>query len=417
MNAGHRLHIAQFTNFYHPVVNGVVHSVSLYRRALTALGHNVFVFAQSASDFEDDEPFIFRYPAVPIPSQADISAAIPIAPYLDRVIPCLKIDVIHTHHPFLLGQVAATKAEELDVPLVFTFHTRYRDYSHYFPLPAEFVQEFIKTAIDSWLGEFMEKCQHIIVPSQSMLEVLSEGYGLNEQVSVIPTGIELEPYFKANGARMRRRLGWGNDRVLITVGRLAPEKNLNTLLQAAAIAMEHHPDLRLVMVGDGPSRKELKKLAIELGIAERVDFHGKVQFDDIPALLKGADLFGFASVTETQGMVTMEALAAGLPVAAVDASGTCDVVTDGSDGILSENDPESLARAFCTILDSPELYNSFREAAGRKAISFDIQYLASKMVDVYTEAIEDRKAGRKVSLTKPKLFPIDWRIFSSLSNN
>lgn len=412
-----RMQIAHYTNFYHPIVNGVVQSVSVFRKALSELGHNVFVFAQHASDYEDDEPFIFRYPAVPLPKQIDMTAAIPIAPHLDRVLPSFKLDVIHTHHPFLLGQVAANKAEELNVPLVFTFHTRYRDYTHYFPLPADFVQEFIKTAVDSWLGEFMEKCHHIIVPSQSMLEVLRAGYGLSDQVSVLPTGIDLEPFRIADGAGARRRYGWGDDKVLITVGRMAQEKNVSTLIRAAALAMQSHPDLRLVLVGDGPSRGELGELAASLGIGSRVDFIGKIAFDQVPAVLKGADLFGFASITETQGLVTMEALAAGLPVAAVDASGTRDVVSDGVEGLLTDNDPAALANAITHILDHPERTAAYREAAARKAGSFDMGFLASRLVDVYEQAKEAQRGGRKIRLNKPKLFNIDWRFFPSLTGN
>ncbi len=414
MTINDRLHIAHYTNFYHPIVNGVVHSVSLYRKTLTSLGHNVFVFAQHAADYEDEEPFIFRYPAVPISRESDMSAAIPIAPHLDRILPSLKLDVIHTHHPFLLGQVAANKAEELDIPLVFTFHTRYRDYTHYFPLPVDFVQDFIKTAVDTWMGDFMVKCHHIIVPSQSMKDILESGYGLVDSVTVIPTGIELEPYQKADREATRKRYRWNNNRILISVGRMAHEKNIETLLKAAAIAMEHHDDLRLVLVGDGPARNDLGVLAKKLGIAPNVKFIGKVPFKEIPSLLKAADIFGFASITETQGLVTMEALAAGLPVAAVDASGTRDVVTHGVEGLLTDNDPAALAEAICTIIDQPERIEAFRAAAENKARQYDLRYLAQKMVEVYAQAKEDCRSGKKVKLIKPKLFNIDWKLFPTL---
>lgn len=411
------MHIAQYTNFYHPVVNGVVRSVASYRKALSRLGHNVFVFAQSASDYEDDEPFIFRYPALQLPRLTDIAAAIPIAPYLDRILPALKIDVIHTHHPFLLGQVAANKADELGVPLVFTFHTRYRDYTHYFPLPQDFVQEFIKTAVDSWLGDFMERCHHIIVPSESMRQILEEGYGLTEHVTVIPTGIDLAPYSKGDRWAERHRRGWGDEPVLISVGRLAPEKNMETLIRAAAEVITFYPDLRVVLVGDGPSRADLEDLTHDLRIAHRVEFLGKVEFDQIPALLQAADLFGFASVTETQGLVTMEALAAGLPVAAVDASGTRDVVVNGITGVLTDQSSHALARGMLSLLDHPGRMAAFHQEAIQHARLFDIHYLANRMVELYAAAIEDRRAGRRVQLQKPRLFNIDWKFFPTLSSD
>jgi len=123
------LHIAFFTNSYYPVLNGVVRSVASFREGLMKQGHNVFVFAQYDPNYKDEEPFIFRYPSLPLPL-GDISAAIPVSPFVDQLLPALKLDVIHTHHPILLGQTAARKAAELGLPLVFTFHTQYWEYTH-----------------------------------------------------------------------------------------------------------------------------------------------------------------------------------------------------------------------------------------------------------------------------------------------
>ena len=136
------MHIAFFTNFYHPVVSGVVRSVASFREALMEQGHNVFVFAQAAAEYKDNEPFIFRYPSLPLPVSGDISAVIPVSPFVEQLLPALKLDIIHAHHPILLGQTAARKAAELDVPLVFTFHTQYWEYTHYIPFPQEAIQDF-----------------------------------------------------------------------------------------------------------------------------------------------------------------------------------------------------------------------------------------------------------------------------------
>ena len=411
-----RLHIAHFTNFYHPVVNGVVRSVSAFRQGLTDLGHNAFVFAQHSTDYDDEEPFIFRYPAVNLPLQIDVPAAIPISPTIDRLLPSLKLDVIHTHHPFLLGQVAAVKAEELDVPLVFTFHTRYRDYTHYFPLPQEAVQDFVKSAIDTWLAEYMEKCHHIVVPSNSFKEILGEGFGLNERVTVIPTGIQLAPYQQADGDLIRAKHGWGSEKILVSVGRLAPEKNWETLLHAAARVMSEVSEFRVLLIGDGPSKKDLVKLAQKLGIGERVTFLGQIPFEEVPDYLKAADLFGFASVTETQGLVTMEALAAGLPVAAVDAPGTRDGVTHGKEALLTKNDSAELAEAIRTLVLDEDLYAQYKKAAIEKASSFEIKNVSKRLVDVYRQAMEDQRRDRRVQLEKThKLFKIDWKRLPSLS--
>ncbi len=398
------MHIAYFTNFYHPIVNGVVRSVSAFRQSLTELGHNIFVFAQHASDYEDAEPFIFRYPAVNLPIQIKVPAAIPISPFVDRLLPALKLDVIHTHHPFLLGQTAATKAEELGLPLLFTFHTRYRQYVHYFPVPQETVQEFLRDAVDIWMGEYMQKCHHIIVPSESLKHQLQEDYGLTEQVTAIPTGVDIRPYQTADGRSIRAARGWGTDRVLVSVGRLASEKNWKTLLQAFALALPTHPTLRLVLIGEGPMQAELAQLAATLGVAHRVEFTGTIPFEDIPRYLKAADLFGFASTTETQGLVTMEALAAGLPVVAVNATGTQDIIRHEQDGLLTEDDSAALAQAICRILESETMYQTFKAAALRRAKDFDILTQSQRLLEVYQQAIEDKKANRTVAVPKAKKF-------------
>lgn len=396
------MHIAYFTNFYHPVVNGVVRSVSAFRQSLTTLGHNVFVFAQHAPDYEDTEPFIFRYPAINLPLQAKIPAAIPISPFVDRLLPSLKPDVIHTHHPVLLGQTAATKAEELNLPLVFTFHTRYRQYVHYFPFPQDTVQEFLRDAVDIWLGEFMQKCNHIVVPSESMKTLLKEEYGLEDRVTTIPTGVDMTPYKEADGSAIRATRGWDNDQVLISVGRLAPEKNWKTLIQAVAYALPKHPTLRLIILGDGPSRDELRNFVRELGLSARIELPGQVPFEDIPCYLKAADIFGFASTTETQGLVTMEALAAGLPVVAVNATGTRDVIRHEQDGLLTENDPTALSEALCRILENKTLFQYFKNAASERAAAFDLTLQSKRLLDVYTQAIEDKKAHQTVTVPKAK---------------
>jgi 1,2-diacylglycerol 3-alpha-glucosyltransferase len=396
------MHIAHFTNTYYPVISGVVRSVSSFRQALTRLGHNVFVFAQEENDYEDQEPFIFRYPSIHLPLAGDFPAVIPISSFIDQLLPTLKLDVIHTHHPVLLGQAAAKKAGELNLPLVFTFHTQYREYSHYFPLPQEVVQEFVKGAIDNYIYDFLKKCHHVVVPTPSMLELVEHDYGLIERVTIIPTGLDLAPYKKADGEPVRAEQGWNDDLVMISVGRLAAEKNWPVLLEAAAIVLKTNPNLRVVLIGSGPERDSLEEFVDELGISPRVDFMGTVPFEEIPAYLKAADFFGFASVSETQGLVSLEALSAGLPVVAVDATGTKDVVEDGVVGLLTEDDPHALAGAIKRILDEPDLLARFKSNAMNVAAEYDILKQAKKLVDVYRIAQADQKAGKLVKLVKPE---------------
>lgn len=389
------MQIAIFTNNYLPVISGVVRSVSAYRQALSDLGHNVFVFAQE-DDVIDQEPFIFRYPSLPLPGTADVPTAFPLSPHIDWLVPHLKLDVIHTQHPVLLGQVAANKAKKLKLPLVFTFHTQYHEYTHYVPLPQETVQEFLKEAVHDWLKNFMRRCQHIVVPSQSMLEILLNEYGLDSNYTVIPTGIDLGPYQQADGADIRARHGWQDEIVMISIGRLSKEKNWKFLLRAAARAMQKYPALRVVLLGDGPERTNLEQFTRDLGIRSKVDFIGFVDYEEVPDYLDAADFFGFASTSETQGLVTMEAMAAGLPVVAVDASGTRDIVQDGVHGFLVDQDIEAFAQAIDQLLSNRNLYHDFQRAASAQAKKYEIMTQAKQLLEIYQQAFEDKSKGQFV---------------------
>lgn len=390
------MRIAHFTNTYHPVVSGVVRSIDTFRQSLTELGHQVFIFAQDAGKYEDTEPFIFRYPAFDLPTMHNFPLTIPFSPFVEKLLPSLKLDVIHSHHPFLLGHAAARRADELKLPLVFTFHTRYQDYSHYIPIE----QKMVKRQIIQAISDYMRRCQHIVVPSESMRRLLAEEYGVTKQVTTVPTGINLEPYCKADRQTVRQERGWGEDTVIISIGRLAQEKNWLTLLKATVQVMKKYERVRLVLVGEGDERKSLEKYTCNAGVADRVEFTGRLSFSEVPGYLKAADLFCFASVTETQGLVTMEALAAGLPVVAVDATGTRDMVTHNQEGLLTANDSQALAQAIEQVLGDEMLLQRFKQAAERKAKTFDAMGQAKKLIAVYEQAKEDKKASLSVQMEK-----------------
>ncbi|MFO7540978.1 MAG: glycosyltransferase [Chloroflexota bacterium] len=408
-----QLHIAHFTNTYLPVTIGVVRSVRSFRRALVDLGHLVFIFAQHTNDQEDEEPFIFRYPALDLPLQ-DYPLTIPVSNFVEKLLPSLKLDVIHAHHPALLGQVAANKAEELDVPLVFTHHTRYQEYSHYVALP----QELVKDVIQRWLADYMERCQHVVVPSESIKTMLAERYGIHERVTAVPTGIDLEPYEQADGQVIRQQRHWDNKLVFISVGRLAEEKNWGTLLQAALPVLKRHPQAHLAIVGDGDDRQDLEEQAQKLGISSQVEFVGRVPFDAIPSYLKAADIFCFASITETQGLVTLEAMAAGLPVVAVDATGTSDAVSHNVEGLLTPNEAHALGDAMERLVNDSDLRAQFAEAAVHKAKTFENKRMGQRLLDVYAQAQEDKRANHYVTGDKHKpIFKINWRKMLGMEEN
>lgn len=387
------MHIGFFTNTYLPTMSGVVRSIATFRNAFTNMGHNVFIFAQKSVKYADSEPFIFRYPAVEMPFANTYAVPVPFSSSIDDVMPALKMDVIHSHHPFILGETAAKKAELFGLPLVFTFHTRYDEYTHYVP----FSKELTKQVVDRWVGNYLEKCQHIITPSDSIRQLLREN-GVEGDITTIPTGIDLERFQNADGAAIRAQNGWEDEIVLISVGRLAKEKNFHTLLDGAAPVLRAHDNARLVIIGGGFEDKALKKQAQQLGIADQVTFTGVLPYEDVPAYLKAADMFCFASVTETQGLVTMEAMAAGLPIVAVDATGTSDAVTHGKEGLLTRNDAAALAEALEQMVCDGDLRRRFAAAADERVAWFDSNFQAGRMLEAYQQAIAAKAANRYISI-------------------
>ncbi len=212
--------------------------------------------------------------------------------------------------------------------------------------------------------------------------------------------MDLEPYRKADGKALRAREGWQDDKVLVSTGRLAMEKNWPVLFKGMQKVYLEHPDMRLIIIGDGPEKGALQDQAAELGFAERVTFTGEIPFEEVPAYLKAADMFVFASVTETQGLVTMEAMAAGLPIVAVDGSGTRDIVEDGKQGFLVPNDPDALADAVNRLLDAPETMKKFRRNVLKRAKKFDMKNCTKQLLNVYQQAIEAKAAGQYVTIEK-----------------
>jgi glycosyltransferase involved in cell wall biosynthesis len=258
----------------------------------------------------------------------------------------------------------------------------------------------------------MAACHHVVVPSQSIKDLLTEHYGdaIATHLSIVPTGVETTKFSRVDHAEARAKLGWTEDfKVLISVGRLAKEKSFDLLLKA--FARLQRADTILVILGGGEERKQLESLAAELKIQDRVRFTGLVPFDEVPTYLAAADLFVFASVTETQGLVTLEAMASGLPVVAVDGSGTRDAVSS-SCSILTEPNDTALAAGIAEMLGRNDL-DAVREAAKRRAREFDVLVQGEALVEVYRKAVAAHRARSRV-LIMPERIKTRWEELLSI---
>lgn len=339
------MRIGLFTNNYLPFCGGVTVSVETLRRGLVIRGHVVWVFAPAFQGALPD-PAVIRYPAVPAPTYPGFSLPLPFAPALARRVRALALDVFHAHHPFLLGPVARRFARAAGQPLVFTYHTRYEKYAHYVPLRRRWVER----AAIRLSTRFAATADAVIAPSHAMSETLA-ARGVRSPVSVIPTGVDLARFSPGDPGAAREALGLSSDApVLLYVGRLDPEKSVERVLAAFARLQGTLPSARLMLVGQGTATARLQALARTLPGADRVLFLPGRDHDELPACYRAADLFLFASETETQGLVLAEAAACGLPVVSVSAPGCDEVVRDGETGLLTKPDPAAIADAAVGLL-------------------------------------------------------------------
>ncbi len=383
------MRIAVFSNAYKPTISGVVRSMLLFRKGLMDAGHQVYILAPEYTDFEDDEPDIFRFPAIDLTSQVDLSLMIPIKGLMTPTINGIQPDVIHSQHMIVMGNLANAFARERKVPLVFTFHTLYDEYAQKF---VPIAPDLAGAVVDEVVSRYLSHCTHIIAPTPSIRDMILRKYEVNAPVTVIPTPVDLDNYTHLCPEQVRIKLGLERAEILLYLGRLSEEKNLELLLEAFAIVYQQRPDAHLVLVGKGPTEHQLHKYAEKLNITPRVCLYGAIPYNEVANIVAAADLFVFPSQVETQGLVLVEAMAAGTPVVAVECASSRDVIASGG-GLISAPNAQDFAAAIMQLLDDPQRLRALSFEAAGVAKRYDIRSTTQKLIEVYHEAI-DRNAAR-----------------------
>ncbi len=380
------MRIAMFSNHYYPHVSGVAVSIASLREELALLGHETILFtARFQNAPADTDKSIVRVPAI-----RTISAWVPFAVPWSRIIrkelDAFAPDIIHTHHPILLGKRALREARKRRIPIVATKHALYEYYADYVPLVPRFV---IRPAVNAAFNSFLRRCDGVIAPSGSVEGMLRDARVRNTVVA--PTGIDPVRYENAGAGRgrWRARLGLADsDIAVMSMGRLQKEKNFPLLLEAVKKARSlSNRNIRLFVAGTGAEKSALENTARKIFAGGEAKFVGLVEHKEVPAFFAAGDIFSYASVTETQGLTTLEAMAAGLPVAAVAGPGTSDMVEDGISGILAENDPEKLGEAIASLANDPEKAARLARAAKERSNAFTARAMAQKILGFYAEAV------------------------------
>ncbi|SES33325.1 Glycosyltransferase involved in cell wall bisynthesis [Vreelandella subterranea] len=387
------LHVAMFTNNYLPFIGGVPISVERLKRGLKGLHNSVLVVAPGyPHQPPDEEADILRLASLlPMGRHKEFRLANIFSWRLVKRVRAFAPQVIHVHHPFWIGRAGQLLGRLLRVPVVYTYHTRLEHYAHYVPLPGPLFRNLISHAL---VKRFANGCDAVIVPTSSAEEYMRI-IGVKQPIFVQPTGIEYARFATADSATLdtlRQRYRLEGKRVLVSISRLSKEKNIDFMLDGLALlrdSSEH--DFHLLLLGEGHDHERLQARIEVLGLSKHVTLVGAVPPDEVACYCHLAELFVFASRSETQGMVVLEAMAAGLPVVVIRSSGIEDIVQHGVNGYKTAPDPQAWCGRIDTLLSDDTLKARMSEQASHCAAEHRIEQFATAVLRVYRYVIEARR--------------------------
>ena len=385
------MRIGMMADAYKPHVSGITNYIDLNKRYLEKAGHQVFVFTFGDQDYHDDERQVIRSPGLPI-----VNTGYYLSFNYNRAARKLlrTMDVVHVHHPFLSGRLALRYCEPLRIPIIFTNHTRYDLYAQaYLPiLPEEISDGFLQ----AYMPPFCEAMNLVISPSEGMAGIL-RGMGVTAPIAVIPNGVELQLFYKAE-PQSRAEFGFTPDDILlIYTGRIATEKNLSFLLQAFAGVAQALDHVYLVVVGGGQKQIEfeIREITAKLKIDQRVRFTGMVTYENLPSYLAMCDAYVTASVTEVHPLSVIEGMASGLPIMGIDSPGLSDTVDDGLTGFLATEELAAFTAKLTRLCLDVNLRKQMGDAARQASKRYAIERTTRIMLDHYERLVYSSRPRRE----------------------
>lgn len=389
------MRIGIFTDTYPPFVNGVSTSIAMLEAALRKLGHQVYIVTvnpESLSYDFDMENNIIRLPGIPIGIYDYRLTGI----YPLKAINRIKewdLDIIHSHTEFGVGTFARIIAKQLDIPIVHTYHTMYEDYVHY--ITKGHFDFASKKAVEYLTKFYCDKTvTELIVPTKKTYDLFKNKYEYDRNVHIVPTGIEVERFYRENNSEektleLKKKYNIKeSDFVILFVGRLAQEKNVDFLIKNQIEILKENKNCKLLIIGDGPDSDSFKTLANDLEISDNVIFTGKIPWNSIHEYYQMASIFVSASHTETQGLTLLEAMGASIPVVAFDDEAFRDAVVDDLNGYLF-NDDNDYIKYVLKLMNNKNLYKKMCRQARINAEAHSSKYYAEKVLDVYIMALGD----------------------------
>lgn len=386
------MRIAIFTNNYLPNPYGVSGSIESFRKQFEKNGHTVYIFAPHYKKYRDANPNIFRYPALDVRYKITFPLAIPYSRKMDKIIGNLKFDIIHSQHPNLLGSAAKEWARIKNIPLVFTWHTLYDQYTHFVPL---IPKKLATKIIINQAVKYADQANQVVVPTAGVKNIIRSWGVKNENIEAIPSGVEEEFYQNPDRSKIRNKFNIKDYEILLLlVSRLTQEKNIEFLFNSIIKVLKNNSAAKFLISGDGYLLPRLKNIAIQNNLNDRIFFEGIVEKEELKNYYAAGDIFVYASKSETQGMIVSEAMYCGLPIVAVNASGICDLVQNNINGFLTSEDKSEFANSVQKLIDDTELRNKFSEESKHIAHeNFTNQICSSRMLRVYRKLTTRKNAA------------------------
>jgi len=388
------LRVAMFTNNYLPFIGGVPISIERLRRGLADLGDSPLIVAPSYKDQPEHEESVLRVPSLfTMGKNREFRLANIFMPHIRARVKAFRPDIIHVHHPFWLGSLGLFIARTLKIPAIYTYHTRLEHYAHFVPLPGMLFRNLISHAL---IKHFANKCDGVIVPTYSTEEYLRM-VGVKTPTFVQPTGIEYQKFQEVNPEdvdALRKKLGITDEKIFVSVSRLSNEKNIDFMIEAIdTLRKQTDVPFRFLMIGDGHQKDRLQKKIESLALQENFTLVGAVPPEEMALWYHLGDAFLFASKSETQGMVILEAMAAGLPVVAVRSSGIDDVVRHGFNGFKTPEKQDQWTEKVKRLLEDNDLRKTLSDNALEFAADFSVEQFAKDVRNIYasTLALVDKK--------------------------
>jgi len=411
------MNILMMTNTFAPHIGGVARSVECFSNEFRSRGHDVLVVAPTYDKLPEQETGVVRVPAVQNFNGSDFSVALPLSDLMSDAIDDFAPDIVHAHHPFLLGGTALRIAHIHELPLVFTHHTMYEQYTHYVPGNSKKLQQFAMKLSTSYAN----LCNLVFAPSESVASIIKDR-GVSTPVKIVPTGVECRKFDCGSGSGFRDAMGIPQDSFIIGhLGRLAPEKNLEFLAKAVVQYLLNNKKARFLLIGLGPSEKTVRKIFADHNLGNRLHIAHALEHPLLASAYKAMDLFAFCSKSETQGMVLTEAMAAATPVIALDAPGVREVVMDTENGRLIKGDSlEEFVDALDWLFTLPEARRrEVQQMAKQTARKFSMERTAATALGHYEELLSKGFAAAKEQhcsnwQTAQRLFRIEWNIFKNV---